>query len=86
MAELAKVNLAAAPGCPNCRNRLDLPLDKLTGGDEVQCLFCGEKVRIPQSILERLLAQREAQRLEEASSQPGLLQRIAEFFRRLFGG
>lgn len=82
MAEFAKVSLAAAPGCPNCKNRLsDLPLDTLSAGDTVQCLFCGESIRIPQQVLDRLLEQREAQRREQALLRPTLWQRI----KRLFG-
>ena len=86
MAEFAKVGLAAAPACPNCKNRLsDLPLDDLKGGDQVQCLFCGESIRIPQQILDRLREQREAFRREQASLQPTLWQRITRFLGQWLG-
>lgn len=86
MAELAKVNLAAAPACPGCKNRLtDLPLDDLAAGDEYQCLFCSQVIRIPQQILDRLIEQRETLRREQASlNPPNFLERIAAFFKRLF--
>jgi tRNA(Ile2) C34 agmatinyltransferase TiaS len=86
MAELARVHVAAAPACPKCRNRLtDLPLDDMAAGDEYQCLFCSQVIRIPQAVLERLIEQREALRREQAQEQPNLFQRVALFFRRLFG-
>lgn len=85
MAEFAKVSLAAAPGCPNCKNRLsDLPLDELSPGDEYQCVFCGERIRIPKQVLDRLRAQRDALRAEH-EQQKSVLTRIRNFFRRLFG-
>lgn len=81
MAEFAKVSLAAVPGCPNCKNRLsDLPLDNLSAGDTVQCLFCSEKIRIPQQILDRLREQRDALLREQALRRPSLWQRIKRFF------
>lgn len=87
MAKLARVNLAAAPACPGCMNRLtNLPLDDLQAGDQVQCLFCSEMIRIPQPSLDRLIAQREEQRREQASGQHGFFQRIANFFRQMLSG
>lgn len=87
MAELAKVGVSAAPACPSCRNRFSgLDLDKLQAGDEYQCLFCSEVIRIPQQVIDRLLAQREAERAEQARLNPGLWQRVSNFFSRLFGG
>lgn len=86
MAELAKVGLAAAPACPNCRNRFsDLPLDDLKPGDEVQCLFCGERIRIPAQLLTRLREQREALLREQARSKPGFLQRLLSWLRQISG-
>lgn len=86
MAELARVNVGLAPACPGCRNRLsDLPLDDLAAGDEYQCLFCSEVIRIPQQVLDRLIEQREAQRREQAALKPSLFQRISKVFRQLFG-
>lgn len=85
MAELAKVSVAAAPACPSCRNRLsDLPLDELAAGDEYQCLFCSEIIRIPQQVLDRLIEQREARRREEASQRPGLFGRFFAALKKLF--
>ncbi len=81
MTEFAKVGLAAAPGCPNCKNRMsDLPLDTLTAGDTVQCLFCGEKIRIPQQVLDRLKQQRDFLLAEEAARRKKLT-----FWQRLLG-
>lgn len=86
MSELAKVSLATAPGCPNCKQRLsDLPLDSLSPGDMVQCLFCGEKIRIPQQVLERLRAQRDEILREQARLRPGLWQRFTRFLGKLLG-
>lgn len=84
MAELAKLSLAAAPACPNCRERItNLDLDSMAPGDEHQCMACGHVLRIPGAVLERLIAQRDA---ELADAKPaGLLERILEFFARLFG-
>ncbi len=85
MAELARVGVAAAPACPNCKNRLsELPIDDLSGGDEYQCLFCSEIIRIPQQVLDRLREQREAF-LREHGAPPTWLQRLTLFFRRLLG-
>jgi hypothetical protein len=87
MAKLAQVGVAAAPACPKCRNRItNLPLDELSGGDEIQCIFCSEVFRIPQQVLDRLIEQRDAFRREHASQRSGFFQRIADFFRRIFGG
>lgn len=86
VAEFAKVSLAAAPGCPNCKNRLsNLPLDTLAAGDKVQCLFCGEQIRIPQQVLDRLREQHEAMLREQARLRPTLWKRIIRFFSRLVG-
>lgn len=61
MSQLAKVATSSAPACPNCRNRVtDLDLDKLSGGAEHQCLFCGHQMRVPKALLDRLIAEREA--------------------------
>jgi hypothetical protein len=61
MAQLAKLQLASAPACPNCRNRVtDLDLDALVDGGDHQCLFCSHTMRVPRQIVERLLAEREA--------------------------
>jgi hypothetical protein len=69
MAELAKVALASAPACPNCRNRItDLDLDGLAAGAEHQCLFCGHTMRVPKALLDKLLAQREAERVARKAS------------------
>ena len=66
MSQLAKVATASAPACPNCRNRItDLDLDKLSAGAEHQCLFCGNCMRVPKALLDRLLAEREAARAAE---------------------
>jgi len=85
MTELARVQVGAAPACPGCKNRLtDLPLDDLAAGDEYQCLFCSQVIRIPQQVLDRLIEQREALRREQAQNNPGFFQKIADFFKRLF--
>lgn len=66
MSQLAKIQTSAAPACPNCRNRVtDLDLDKLAGGGEHQCLFCGNTMRIPKALLDRLIAERDAARAAE---------------------
>ena len=86
MEKLAKVNLAAAPACPNCRQRItDLNLDELASGAEHQCLFCGNFMRVPKSILDRLIEQRDAAR---AASIPegSFVSRVMAFLRRLWGG
>lgn len=84
MAELARVGVAAAPACPNCKNRLSqLPIDDLSGGDEYQCLFCSEVIRIPQQVLDRLREQRDAFQREHGAP-PTWFQRFKDFFRRLF--
>lgn len=66
MSQLAKIQTSAAPACPNCRNRItDLDLDKLAGGAEHQCLFCGNTMRVPKALLDRLIAERDAARADE---------------------
>ena len=86
MAELARVGVAAAPACPNCKNRLDdLPLDDLAAGDEYQCLFCSQQIRIPKPVLARLIEQRELLRSAQDEAKPSLFQRLAQFFQGLFG-
>lgn len=63
MSQLAKVATSSAPACPNCRNRVtDLDLDKLAVGGEHQCLFCGNTMRVPKALIEKLIAEREAQK------------------------
>lgn len=87
MAELARIGVAAAPACPQCKNKItNLDLDKLQGGDEIQCLFCSEVFRIPQQILDRLIEQRDQFLREQQAQNPGFFSKIAAFFRSLFGG
>ncbi len=63
VSKLAKIQTSAAPACPNCRNRVtDLDLDKLAAGAEHQCLFCGNTMRVPKALLDRLMAERDAAR------------------------
>jgi predicted RNA-binding Zn-ribbon protein involved in translation (DUF1610 family) len=83
--QLARLNLAAAPACPNCRERItNLDLDNTEPGDEHQCLLCGHVLRIPGAVLERLRAQRaELGDLEEPQ---GLLSRVMAWLRSLFAG
>ena len=84
MERLARVDLAAAPACPNCRQRVtDLNLDELAGGAEHQCLFCGHFMRVPEALLKRLLEQREAARAAQAPV--SLWARLSGFLARLFG-
>lgn len=84
MTQLAKVDVAAAAACPNCRQRVtDLKLDELAAGAEHQCLFCGHFMRIPKPILDRLIAQREAARAAGAQ-ESSLFRRLAAFFSNLF--
>ena len=85
MAELAKIDLAIAPACPNCRQRiLDMDLDKVADGAEHQCLFCGHCMKVPKSILDRLLVQRDAARAAGATQGKGsMLARLAAFFSQL---
>lgn len=83
MSQLAKVELAAAPACPNCRNRVtDLDLDKLATNPEHQCLLCGHIMRVPKQILERLVAQREA--LKAALPPETWWSRLIQAVHRLF--
>jgi hypothetical protein len=85
MSQLAKVELVVAPACPNCRQRIaDLNLDRLAGGAEHQCLFCGHFMKIPGSILERLLAQRDAARAA-APPRRSVLARLSDFVSRMLG-
>jgi hypothetical protein len=87
MARLAQIGVAAAPACPKCRNRItNFPLDELSGGDEIQCLFCSETFRIPQQVLDRLIEQRNSLEHERAGQQYTFFQRIVDFFRRIWGG
>lgn len=84
MAELARIRLAAAPACPNCRQRLEgLDLDALTGGSEIRCSSCGHAMRIPQAILDRLREQREAERAAEGGG-PSWFARLVAFFSNLW--
>lgn len=80
--------MIAAPACPGCGHRLDdLPLDELDGGAEYACPKCGQVIRIPGQVLQRLLEQREALRAAlEAEREPTWWDRLTAFFRRLFGG
>ncbi len=85
MAQLAKLQLASAPACPNCRNRVtDLDLDALIEGGEHQCLFCSHTMRVPRQIVERLIAERDAF-LAAQGPPPGLWMRIRRFFLSLLG-
>ena len=85
MTQLAKLDVAAAPACPNCRNRVaDLDLDKCAAGAEHQCLFCGHMMRVPKPILDKLIAQREA--AMAAQKQGGSFwDTIKAFFARVWG-
>lgn len=61
MAELARIIPAVAVACPNCRARLsDLPLDELAQGASYSCPECGDILRMPLAVLEKLIAQRDA--------------------------
>lgn len=82
MAELARIDLGAAPACPNCRQRLEgLNLDELSGGSLVRCPSCGHAMRIPQAVLDRLLEQRQAARAA-AGEDRSLRARLVAFFSR----
>ncbi|MGE0494551.1 MAG: hypothetical protein AB7S38_35405 [Vulcanimicrobiota bacterium] len=84
MERLARVDLAAAPACPNCRQRVtDLDLDELAGGAEHQCLFCGHFMRVPETLLKRLIAQRDAALAAQAPL--SFWQRLSGFLARMFG-
>ena len=84
MAQLAKIDVLAAAACPNCRQRVtDLDLDEVAGGGQHQCLFCGHFMNIPQSIVEKLVAQREAALAEQQDD--SFFGRIVAFFASLFG-
>jgi len=85
MAHLAKLQLASAPACPNCRNRVtDLDLDAMSNGGEHQCLFCNHTMRVPKQIVERLMAERDA--FLAAQPPPSTLwSRIRRFFSLLLG-
>ena len=81
VAHLAKIQLAAAPVCPGCRSRLNaLPLDDLSGGDEYACPDCGQVIRIPEQILVRLRAQRDA--LAQELAERSWWQRVVDWFRQ----
>lgn len=85
MAQLAKLQLASAPACPNCRNRVtDLNLEALAEGGEHQCLFCGHTMRVPKQIVQRLIAERDAF-LASQPPQASLWQRLRRFLGRLLG-
>ena len=61
MAELARIIPAVAVACPHCRARLsDLPLDELAQGASYDCPECGNTLRMPLQIVEKLIAQRDA--------------------------
>lgn len=83
MKPLAKVDLVATPACPNCRQPVaDLNLDQLAAGTEHQCLFCGHLMKVPRTILDRLIAQRDAAREQARQASP--LARFRAFLARLF--
>lgn len=84
MAQLAKVDVLAAAACPNCRQRVtDLDLDEVAGGAQHQCLFCGHFMNIPQSIIDKLVAQREAA-LAAQQENSSFFDRVIAFFASLF--
>lgn len=84
MSQLAKIDVAIAPACPNCRQRVvDMDLEKVAGGADHQCLLCGHSMRVPKAILERLIAQRDAA-IAAGAKPPGLLERMKVFVARLF--
>ena len=84
MAQLAKVDVLAAAACPNCRQRVtDLDLDEVDGGAQHQCLFCGHFMNIPQSIIDKLVAQREAA-LAAQQENSSFFDRVIAFFASLF--
>lgn len=61
MAELARIIPAIAVACPHCRARLsELPLDELARGASYDCPECGNTLRMPPQIVEKLIAQRDA--------------------------
>ncbi len=71
MAELARIIPAVAVACPHCRARLsDLPLDELARGASYDCPECGNTLRMPQPVVEKLLAQREAFARDFAEDEP----------------
>jgi hydrogenase maturation factor len=83
MSQLAKVQLAAAPACPNCRNQVtDLDLNRLAEGGEHQCLFCSHVMRVPKQIIQRLIAQQES--LQDCRQLDSPWVRLKAFFVRLF--
>lgn len=84
MSQLAKIDVGIAPACPHCRQRVvDMDLEKLAGGAEHQCLLCGHSMRVPKSIVDRLIAQRDLA-LAAGAKPPTLLKRIRAFLSRLF--
>lgn len=85
MARLAQIKLAAAPACPTCRRPVvDLPLDDGPTGEH-QCSFCGNAMRIPEAIRQRLIEQRDQARAAEAAEKRSPWWRLLEQLRRLFG-
>lgn len=85
MAQLARIDLVATPACPNCRKQVpDLDLDALAGGGEHQCLYCGHSMRVPKTVLDRLIAQREAAR--SRTDADGWWAKVQAFFAKLFAG
>lgn len=86
MAQLAKVPVISAPACPSCRNRLtQLPLDDLFDDPNYQCPFCGEHMRMPRQILEKLFAEREELEALHAAENESLWDRFWRGFFELFG-
>ncbi|MFN8613709.1 MAG: hypothetical protein U0931_39610 [Vulcanimicrobiota bacterium] len=83
MSRLAKIATSLAPACPNCRNQVtDLDLDQLSAGAEHQCLFCGHRMRVPKALLDRLIAEREA---NKPAPKESLLNSIKRALLSLFG-
>ena len=79
MSELARIIPAVAVACPNCKARLsELPLDDLAQGASYSCPECGEVLRMPPTVLEKLLAQRAAFAAQFPDPEPAL-----SFWRRL---
>ncbi|HIB68366.1 MAG TPA: hypothetical protein EYO33_25545 [Phycisphaerales bacterium] len=85
MAQIGRIDMGAAPACPNCRQRVtDLNLDEIANGAEHQCLFCGHFMRVPKSVIDRLIEQREKARAAGAVEKESLWSRMVAFFSNLF--
>lgn len=86
MSQIGQIGVVAAPACPGCRNRLTgLPLDELVDDPNYQCPFCGEHMKIPQQILEKLIQQRDELKAAQAQDQPSVFARVASIIKKLFG-